>query len=274
MAHKVSKFIWQKLTTTAWLDAHEFSLHQATRGGHAVVEIPKRIRLRVESFCASRSIANALRDRFGGSIRRLPSDWRTRWLTAHRTKPLRVGKRLVVASEADGPDTLVIPAGAAFGTGEHATTAMSLRMLERITRKMPRGWHMLDVGTGSGILALAARRFRAGHVVGIDNDPKAIRTARQNARANSIRGIEFQVGDATRGIAGRFNIITANLFSELLEQLLPRFRKCLAADGRVVLSGVLRTQEAQVRRALAANHFAILETRRRGKWIALLAKKS
>src|SRR5207244_8027136 len=83
---------------------------------------------------------------------------------------------------------LVIPASAAFGTGEHATTAMSLRLLERVTRKWKDGWSLGDLGTGSGILALAAKRFGAGRVVGIDIDPTAISMAESNARLNKVRG--------------------------------------------------------------------------------------
>ncbi len=146
---------------------------------------------------------------------------------------------------------LIIPAGAAFGTGEHATTAMSLRLLERVTRGRPAGWRMLDAGTGSGILALAARRFGAGEVVAVDNDPRAIKTARANARSNHIRGLEFVVGDVRKQVRGKFDLIAANLYSELLAAVLPRFRRGLREDGRLILSGVLRRQERGIARGLA-----------------------
>ena len=91
---------------------------------------------------------------------------------------------------------------------------MSLRMLERVSRGLRDGWRMLDAGTGSGILALAGKRFGAGTVLAIDNDPTAIATARENARANGIREVKFVVGDVTAMAAGEFDIITANLYSE------------------------------------------------------------
>src|SRR5207253_8193948 len=117
---------------------------------------------------------------------------------------------------------IFIPAGAAFGTGEHATTAISLRLLEEISRKMKPGWSMADLGTGSGILALAAKRFGAGQVVAIDLDPVAISTARANADLNEIRGIEFFVGAVCSWRpTSKFDVIIANLFSELLIEFGP-----------------------------------------------------
>src|SRR4029077_14721011 len=87
------------------------------------------------------------------------------------------------------PASLVIPAGVAFGTGEHATTAMSLRLLEQLTRGWRAGWSLVDLGTGSGILALAAKKLGAGEVVGIDIDAIAISTARSNSCVNKLRGV-------------------------------------------------------------------------------------
>src|SRR5213079_2251151 len=93
---------------------------------------------------------------------------------------------------------LIIPAGVAFGTGEHATTAMSLRLLEKLTRRWKPGWSIVDLGTGSGILALAGKRFGANRVIGIDNDPTAIATAKENARLNKIDNVDFRVTDVRR----------------------------------------------------------------------------
>jgi ribosomal protein L11 methyltransferase len=130
---------------------------------------------------------------------------------------------------------------------------------------------MLDAGTGSGILALAGRRFGAGDVIAIDNDPLAIKTAKWNSRQNGIRGVKFLVGDVREISAEGYDIITANLYSELLRETLPRFRRSLRADGRLILSGVLRAQEPGLVRALHRDGFQVCETRRRGKWIALVA---
>jgi ribosomal protein L11 methyltransferase len=166
----------------------------------------------------------------------------------------------------------VIPAEAAFGTGEHATTALCLRMLERVTRKLDGGWSMLDAGTGSGVLAMAGARFGARRIVAIDNDPLACSIARRNARANRIRNIEFRLGDVLgQKVDGKFDVMTANLFSEILIAALPAWSRHVARDGWLILSGILRSQEKAIAVALSRNDFMAKEIRRRGKWIAFLA---
>ena len=130
---------------------------------------------------------------------------------------------------------------------------------------------MLDAGTGSGILALAGRCFGARDVLAIDNDPRAIAIAKENARANAIRGVRFVIGDAAKQIGREtFNLITANLFSELLIAALRRWKTRLRKDGYMIVSGVLRDQERELRRALRQNGFQISVVRRRGKWVAFL----
>ena len=265
-------FIWRKSATADWISQHDHLLQQATGGEYATIERPHTSRVVVESYCETRAGADALKHAFGGSIRPLPSDWNAQFCAAHRTPPLPIGGRLVVTSdpaEAGRAATLAIPAGVAFGTGGHATTAMSLRMLERISRRRRPGWRMLDAGTGSGILALAARCFGAGKVMGIDNDAMALATAQENARLNRIDGVEFAVRNVQKRIRGRFDIITANLYSELLISVLPAFRDILVPDGWLILSGVLRQQEEELTTALRASGLRIVEIRRRGKWIAL-----
>lgn len=274
MLRNAQNYIWRKRVTPEWLREYETRVSAATGGTHSIVEVPGGRRPQIEMFCESKRIALDLVATFGGALEELPRDWHSKFLASHRMKPLRIGRRLVIASEpgaANGRSTLIIPAGAAFGTGDHATTAMSLRMLERVSRRLRGSWRMLDAGTGSGILALAAKRFSAGSTVAIDNDRTAIATARENARVNGIRGVKFIVGDVKAMPPGPFDVITANLYSELLEATLPQFRSSLAEDGRLILSGVLRQQEAQLTKALKASRFRIVEARRRGKWVAILA---
>ena len=276
MTTAAANYLWRKLATADWLESHEMELDAQTGGTHAVIERPGRLRVCLECFCLNFRRARVLAEMFGGSAVRLPVDWEARFFETHKTKPLRIGSRLIIRGESEPtttePAALVIPAGTAFGTGAHATTAMSLRLLERVTRRLPQGWRMLDAGTGSGILALAGERFGANRIIAVDNDPKAIRTARENARRNHLRGVRFLLGDVNAHTTGRFDIITANLYSELLTTTLPRFRSCLREGGRLILSGVLRVQEPTLRRALRANGFRVLEARRRGKWIALLCR--
>jgi ribosomal protein L11 methyltransferase len=127
---------------------------------------------------------------------------------------------------------------------------------------------IVDLGTGSGILALAGKRFGATRVIGIDNDPVAISTAKENARLNRISDAEFRVGDARRcKFPGKIDIVAANLFSRLLIEILPRLKRA----RWLILSGILREQERDVTGALKRNKIDILQLRRRGKWVAILA---
>jgi ribosomal protein L11 methyltransferase len=148
---------------------------------------------------------------------------------------------------------------------------MSLRLLEKMTRRWKRGWSIVDLGTGSGILALAAKRCGATRVIGIDNDPVAISTAKQNARLNKIDGVQFCIGDLRCfKFPPEVDIVAANLLSELLIEILPMLKKRALW---LILSGILRRQERDVTRALKRNKIDIVEARRRGKWVAILAQK-
>ncbi len=270
--------VWRKIASRAWLSQHADALDAATGGTHAVIERPGLLQVSIECFFASAARAKSLQTRFGGAIEHVPADWLERCAREQLHPPIRVGHRLVVLADASqlgsekSAHVLVIPAGAAFGTGDHATTAMSLRLLEQSSRALRDGWSAFDAGTGSGVLALAARRFGAAEVMAIDNDPVAVKTAKVNARLNRIAGVQFRCGDALKPTTMRkVDIITANLFSELLVAALPRWKPLLRHGGRVILSGILRAQERDVVRALRRHGFGIPIVRRRGKWIAMMA---
>ena len=147
---------------------------------------------------------------------------------------------------------------------------MSLRLLERLSRKWEKGWSLADLGTGSGILALAAKRFGAGHVTGIDIDPRAISIAKANARLNKIDNADFQLGDVRRWKPGAgWDVIAANLYNELLISVVSKLNR----SNWLILSGVLYSQEDELLRVLQKNNMEIASVKRRGKWIAIMACK-
>lgn len=268
-------YTWRKRASTFWLQANGDEL--LARFGHdlAITERPGKARALVEIYCESVAEALRLQREFGGAIEKLRADWLSEFTKGTRPSPLRIGSRLIVTRTEDGPRSIVIPAEAAFGTGEHATTAMCLRMLERITRNRSGDWSLLDAGTGSGILAIAATRFGAKRVIAIDNDPMACAVARRNAGANKANNVEFRTGDVLRQrFRGKFDIITANLYSEILIAALEGWSRLLARDGRLILSGILRSQERAVVPALRLRKFSVQDTKRRGKWVALLAARA
>jgi ribosomal protein L11 methyltransferase len=256
------------MATRNWLSRNEQKLRAVMGDQLAIIERPNRKRSELEVASGSRADLQKVAKQFGGRIQKLPRDWLKRSLR-QKTKPVKVGDK-----------KLVIPAGAAFGTGDHATTAMSLRLLEKTARDLKTGWSIVDLGTGSGILALAAQILGARRILAIDNDPIAIRTAKQNARLNKIRGVQFRAGDVRnwkpahkgrlrQGFGAQVDIITANLFSELLIEISPKFK----AARWLILSGFLRDQERDVRRALTRKKIDIVEVHRRGKWVAVLARR-
>ena len=283
-------YLWRKSATPRWLGVHEAALRAKANAKLVVIEQPDRKKLQVEVCCKSKMQARPFVRQFGGRIQKLPRDWLQRFSRVQNSKPIKIGKRLVISnvggtlvsrlragtkkSGRKGPSHIVIPVGMAFGTGDHATTAMSLRLLEEASRKLKPGWSLVDLGTGSGILALAATRFGARRAIAIDNDARAIATARENARMNRIDDVCFRIGDARRWrSAHKIDIVTANLFSELLIEILPKLKRSLKHNGRMILSGLLRTQERELRRALRSQKIDIVHVRRRGKWVAMLAKK-
>jgi ribosomal protein L11 methyltransferase len=278
----ILKYIWRKRVGTRWLSIRAEDLTRRFGSALAIVERPGGERVLLEICCRTGNQAHELVREFGGTVEKLRPGWLQQFTKRAQVKPLQIGSRLVILRAPEKKATprlanqarpLVIPAEAAFGTGEHATTAMCLRLLERITRHFQPGWVMLDAGTGSGILAIAGSYFGARRVLAIDSDPLACATAKRNARANSARQIAFSTGDILKKkLTGKFEVITANLFSEILIEALPIWSRHLAPGGQLIFSGILRSQESAVVRAMRRNRFTALEIRRRGKWIALLAQ--
>jgi ribosomal protein L11 methyltransferase len=197
-------------------------------------------------------------------------------------RPLQVGRRLWVGpvGEAVPADLSLLPvwlgAGPAFGTGAHPSTQLCLRALERHLKP---GARVLDLGTGSGILAIAAARLGAQSVHGVDIDPGALRVARANVIINEVgdrvqleQGTLADVLGAREGDNG-FTWVMANILAHVLvdffEQGLPR---ALAPGGWLVLSGFLRSQTPQLRACLAAAELELLAQEAQDDWICLIAR--
>jgi ribosomal protein L11 methyltransferase len=261
-------YLWRKSASEKWWRANELRLRAIAGDRLAVIDQLSCKQLHLEIGLDRRAELQNVAKQFGGHIEKLPRNWLKQALRC-KTQPVKVGNH-----------RLTIPAGAAFGTGEHSTTAMCLRFLERLTRDWDQGWSMIDLGTGSGILALAAKLLGAKKALGIDHDPIAIRTAKQNARLNKIRGVTFRVSDVRgwgkiagnrlrRGSVAQSDVVTANLFSELLIEILPT----LTRAHFLILSGILRPQEIKLTRALARGKIDIVEVRRSGKWVAMLGRR-
>jgi ribosomal protein L11 methyltransferase len=197
--------------------------------------------------------------------------WSTLWMT--RFKPLRVGRRFLIVppwSAARDPRrlTIVIRPGRAFGTGHHPSTAGVLRAIETLCAAH-RFRSALDVGTGSGVLAIAMKLLGVDEVMGIDIDRDALANARENAALNNLkRHLKF-VDSPPTAVRRRFDLITANILSATLIELAPTLTRLPARDGRLVLGGILEREADAVLKAFRTALRPIAARPHRG-WVTLV----
>ncbi|MBU3664329.1 MAG: methyltransferase domain-containing protein [Chthoniobacterales bacterium] len=236
----------------------------------------KTIRFEVYSADAA-PLRKAKRD-FGGAVDKIDVIRIATRAGAPR-KPLRLaGDLAVMDTHGIWPSTLPKPhillriGGAmAFGTGEHATTSACLRFLRHEAASLGCGWTMLDIGTGSGILAIAAEKLGAARVEAFDHDPRAVRAAQANVHRNRCTRVTVEAADLLKWNPGRTRhpVVVANVFSEILRAAAPRIARTVAPGGCLVLSGILRAQEQETVAAFVALGLAEEQTTRRGKWVTV-----
>lgn len=242
----------------------------------------------VEVFSTDPSRAEDLRLAYGGRTETIdaqalmqppPSD----------AEPLRIRDQLVITESTDAvaiealrarfPQRAVLsfPAEMAFGTGRHGTTGTCLRLLADIAaekRRADSAWNVLDVGHGTGILAIASVVLGAESGLGIDNDDFAVEVGARNALRHDLETSRCQFIAADLGewcpLGGRrYEVVVANLFAGLLVEHIKKIASWLAADGELVVSGILRTQVDQVVVAAAAAGLTFEAPCRSGRWVAM-----
>jgi ribosomal protein L11 methyltransferase len=194
-------------------------------------------------------------------------------------RPMRIGRRFLVVPEGRsfapvrGRLPIIVRFGQAFGTGEHASTRMSLRLLERIVRPDDA---VVDLGTGTGILAMAAALLGAGEVVGFDDDPVALRVARANLHANRLSGrVALVEGDAgvALGEPDRFDLALINIGATVIGRVLPGVARALRPGGRAVLSGILIEDERPLLGLARRCGLTRADRCRERPWSALLLRR-
>lgn len=200
-------------------------------------------------------------------------DWSECWKQYY--KPFRAGQHLVIKpswenwNAAPGDLIIELDPGMAFGTGTHETTAMCVEMIE----KHYHGGKVLDVGTGSGILAIAAARLGADSVLGVDIDPMAVRVAQENVEKNGLsREIDIRQGDLVAGLDNvQCEFSVANILADVIALLAAPLKAHLTANATFVCSGILKEREQDVVDVLTRNGYQLFDRMQKGDWVALAA---
>jgi ribosomal protein L11 methyltransferase len=204
------------------------------------------------------------------------TDWAEAW-KQHLTV-LHVGQRLVIRpswlpyTPAEGEVVVELDPGMAFGTGTHPTTQMCLLALEDRVRP---GARVLDLGTGSGILAIAAAKLGAGRVLALDTDPQAVSVARENVYRNGVADrVRVARGSLAQAI-GRFDVVVVNILANVLIEMAEHgLARRLARDGRLIAAGLLIGQEEEVRDAFGQAGLVVVGRCQVEDWVALEATRS
>jgi ribosomal protein L11 methyltransferase len=214
-----------------------------------------------------------------------PSPLRSRWLSeedwAHAWKEffpvLRVSPRLVVCPTwrsyrpRRGEAVIRLDPGMAFGTGQHPTTLMCLRALEELLRP---GMDVLDLGTGSGILALAAARLGATSVLALDIDPQAVAAARENVRLNRLASVvQVEVGSLDERPRASFNLAMANISAAVIVEMAPALAEVLQPGGVLIVAGFSAELAERVSSALARTGLVVERALADGDWRAHIARR-
>ena len=282
MASKPAKpaFLWSKLASAKWEDAWVERLAILGPGRLAIFSVPGSRSIRIEAYGLTERDAARITAAFGGHVRRMKGQAA---LLAGDETPLLIRDRLVVvrttraakaaAHSHPGRPLLIIPAAMAFGTGDHATTATCLRMVcDLAAAQEGVRWEALDLGTGTGILALAARLLGAARCDAWDFDPAAVRAARENARLNGLRGVPATRVDVTAWTPSRqWDLVTANLFSDLLVKVSAKIAAAVKPGGRLILSGMLAPQAEGTLAAFKALGVGFQRVVKKGKWVTALS---
>lgn len=203
------------------------------------------------------------------------AEWAESWKSFFR--PIPVGKRTIVYQSWQNIDEfssrdirIQIDPGMAFGTGNHATTTLSLELLEKAIKG---GEKVIDLGTGSGILAISSAKLGARNILAVDIDEKSVKVAKENAIINGVDDkINLICSDLFTAIKGKYDLIICNILTKIILPLIPSFKDHLNPRGLLILSGIMENEAVQIKDELDEEKFAILETVQKDEWIAFLAK--
>ena len=199
--------------------------------------------------------------------------WRDKW--KEYFKPTKLSNTIVVKptwceyEPSEGDNVIEIDPGMAFGTGTHETTMLCIRMIEKY---MQDGFKVLDVGSGSGILSIAAAKLGASDVLGIDIDEDAVRVSNENYELNKVSDkAKAIIGDLTVGVDYKADIVVANLLADIVMRLSKDVTRHLGKKGIFITSGILTEKSEAVENCMKECGFEIVERTELGEWCSLVA---
>ena len=204
------------------------------------------------------------------------TEWQTAWKKYYH--PVRITRYLTVVPDwetykktADEEKILKLDPGMAFGTGTHPTTQLCLQALEMYLRG---GEELIDVGTGSGVLSIAASKMGAGKIRAFDLDQVAVDSAVENLKLNpDVKNIEIKPNDLLEGIQVQADVVVANILAEIIEPLVPQAKKYLKPGGLFITSGIIKDKLNLILDDLQKDNFEIIEVLQMKDWRAIVAKK-
>lgn len=197
-------------------------------------------------------------------------DWQNGWKKYYHA--MDIGNRLAIVPGWEDHQTdrikIIMDPGMAFGTGTHETTSLCLETLDSLVKG---GERVLDIGTGSGILAIAALKLGAAEAEGVDIDPMCVRTAGENAALNGVQNdLTVLVGDLSEKATGVYDVICANIVANAIIHLVPNVPALLAKHGTFLASGIIDTRKDEVIAAVQAAGLALREVKEKNGWVALV----
>lgn len=204
-------------------------------------------------------------------------DWANSWKDYY--KPIQIGDRIVIVPAWERYDKkpndviVTMDPGMAFGTGTHETTRLVIKLLERYTQK---GQRMLDVGCGSGILAICASKLGAGECRAYDIDEVAVRVAQDNILSNDCENVTCEQSDLLKNVdlsGGQYDLITANIVADIIIRMVPDVGRYMKDDGVLLASGIIAPRANDVISAFESAGFEIAEVETDNDWCALAVKK-
>ncbi|WP_139904062.1 50S ribosomal protein L11 methyltransferase [Clostridium thermarum] len=200
-------------------------------------------------------------------------DWANNWKKYY--KPTKIGGNIVIKpiweeyTPEGGEMVIELDPGMAFGTGTHETTRMCILALQKHVKPDS---EVFDIGTGSGILAIAAAKLGAKHVVGVDLDPVAVDSALENVEYNKLDNIEILHGNLMDVVKGKADLIVANIIAEVIVILIDQVKEFLKSGGLFISSGIIKERESMVVEKLISSGFTIKETMYDGEWVCITAE--